>query len=77
MEGFDVLDVAEDGFLLGGDVSGRVGVASVLHVVRGEELHVLHKLCLAAHQVLDQLPEWWGERPHSLVRKPYREVLQI
>ena len=69
MEGFDVLDVAEDGVLLGGDVSGGVGAVAVLHVVRGEELHLLHKLYLTAHQVLDQLPGWSRERERDGVHR--------
>lgn len=55
MEGFDVFDVPEDGFLLAADFRRRIWTACKLHVMEGEEVDVFHKLGFPSYQVLDQL----------------------
>lgn len=55
MEGFDVFDVPEDGFLLAADLRRRVWTVCKLHVMEGEEVDVFYKLGFTSYQVLDQL----------------------
>lgn len=55
MEGCDIIDISEDGLFLGGDIRRGIRTISVLQVVRGEEIHLLHKLRFSTYQVLYQL----------------------
>lgn len=47
MEGFDVVDVPEDGVLLAADFRWRVGAVRVLQVMEREEVDVFYKLGFA------------------------------
>lgn len=55
MEGFDVFNVPEDGFLLAADFRRRIWTVCKLHVMEGEEVDVFYKLGFPSYQVLDQL----------------------
>lgn len=55
MEGFDVFNVPEDGFLLAADFRRRIWTVCKPHVMEGEEVDVFYKLGFPSYQVLDQL----------------------
>lgn len=55
MEGCDIIDIPENGLFLGGDIGRCIRTISMLQVVRGEEIHLLHKLRFSTYQVLYQL----------------------
>lgn len=44
MEGLDVIDVPEYGFLLAVDVGRCVSAVCMLHVMGGKEVYLLYKL---------------------------------
>lgn len=55
MEGFDIFNVPEDGFLLAADFRRCVRTVCMLQVMKGEEVDIFYKLGFASYQVLDQL----------------------
>lgn len=44
VEGLDIVDVPENGLFLARDIGRRIGAVCVLHVMGGEEFHLLDKL---------------------------------
>lgn len=55
MEGLDVINVPENGFLLAGDIRRYIRAVHMLQVVGGEEINLSDKLWFAIYQVLNQL----------------------
>lgn len=55
MEGFDILNVPEDGFLLAADFRRCIRTVCMLQVIEGEEVDIFYKLGFTSYQVLDEL----------------------
>lgn len=55
MEGFDIINVPEDGFLLAADFRRCIRTVCMLQVMDGEEVDVFYELGFTGYQVLDQL----------------------
>lgn len=55
MEGFDIFNVPEDGFLLAADFRRCIRTVCMLQVMEGEEVDIFYKLGFTSNQVLDQL----------------------
>lgn len=68
MEGFDIFNVPEDGFLLAADFRRRIRTVCMLQVMEGEEVDVFHKLGFAGYQVLDQLAGGHDKRGYVICR---------
>lgn len=55
MEGFDVLNVPEDGLLLAADFRWCIRTVCMLQVMEGEEVDIFYELGFTIYQVLDEL----------------------
>lgn len=55
MEGIDVFNVPEDGFLLAADFRWCIRTVCMLQVMEGEEVDIFYELGFTIYQVLDEL----------------------
>ncbi len=62
VEGFQIIDITEDGFLLTGDFRWCALFIHTLQMVWCEELDLLQKLCFCADQLLDELTRYKWNR---------------
>lgn len=75
VEGFQIIDITEDGFLLAGDFRRCAFLIHMLQMVWRDEFYLLQKLSFCADQLLDKLTRYKWNR--GRITKVVQNIMHI